>query len=61
VSDFKMKIIDEFRANEGRVGGPFVGAPMVLVYNRGRRTGRDLVHPTMYLPHDSVLELTRAG
>jgi deazaflavin-dependent oxidoreductase (nitroreductase family) len=43
------KIIEEFRANEGRVGGPFEGAPMTLVHHRGRKTGRDLVNPMMYM------------
>jgi deazaflavin-dependent oxidoreductase (nitroreductase family) len=42
-------IIDEFRANEGRVGGPFEGAPLTLVHHRGRRSGREYVSPTMYL------------
>jgi deazaflavin-dependent oxidoreductase (nitroreductase family) len=46
------KIIEEFRANEGRVGGPFEGAPMTLVHHRGRKTGRDLVNPMMYLRDD---------
>jgi deazaflavin-dependent oxidoreductase (nitroreductase family) len=46
------KIIDEFRANEGRVGGPFEGAPMVLVHHRGRTSGRALVNPMMYLPDE---------
>ena len=45
------KVIAEFRANDGRVGGPFEGAPMVLVHHRGRRSGREYVTPTMYLPH----------
>jgi deazaflavin-dependent oxidoreductase (nitroreductase family) len=45
--------IAEFRANEGRVGGNFDGAPMVLVHHRGRKTGREYVTPTMYLPHDT--------
>ncbi|WIM99756.1 nitroreductase/quinone reductase family protein [Actinoplanes oblitus] len=53
MSDWNAKIIDEFRANEGRVGGPFEGAPMVLVHNRGRKTGRELVIPLMYLPHET--------
>ncbi|MDA8379500.1 MAG: nitroreductase family deazaflavin-dependent oxidoreductase [Actinomycetota bacterium] len=44
--------IAEFRANEGRVGGPFAGAPMVLVHHRGRRTGREYVNPMMYMPAD---------
>ena len=46
------KTIAEFRANEGRVGGYFEGAPVVLVHHRGRASGRDYVTPTMYLPDD---------
>jgi len=46
------KTIAEFRANEGRVGGYFEGAPVVLVHHRGRRSGRDYVTPTMYLLDD---------
>ncbi|MEV0464626.1 nitroreductase/quinone reductase family protein [Nocardia tengchongensis] len=49
MSDWNTNIINEFRANEGRVGGPFEGAPMILMHHRGRKTGRDLVTPTMYL------------
>jgi deazaflavin-dependent oxidoreductase (nitroreductase family) len=45
--------IAEFRANEGRVGGPFEGAPVVLVHHRGRKSGNEYVTPTMYLPHDT--------
>lgn len=48
-SDWNTNIIAEFRANEGRVGGPFEGAPLVLVRHRGRRSGRELVSPVMYL------------
>jgi deazaflavin-dependent oxidoreductase (nitroreductase family) len=47
------KTIAEFRANEGRVGGYFEGAPVVLVHHRGRTSGRDYVTPTMYLPDDN--------
>jgi deazaflavin-dependent oxidoreductase (nitroreductase family) len=50
--DFNGRIVAEFRANDGRVGGPFEGAPMTLVHHRGRRSGRDLVNPVMYLPDD---------
>jgi deazaflavin-dependent oxidoreductase (nitroreductase family) len=46
------KVIDEFRANEGRVGGPFEGAPVVLLHHRGRTSGRGYVTPLMYLPDD---------
>ena len=50
-NDWNAKTIAEFRANEGRVGGPFEGAPMVLVHHRGRKSGREYVNPMMYLPY----------
>jgi deazaflavin-dependent oxidoreductase (nitroreductase family) len=53
VSDFNAQIIEEFRANEGRVGGPFAGAPIVLVHHRGRRSGKENIAPMMYLPHET--------
>jgi len=49
-SDWNEGVITEFRANEGRVGGYFEGAPMVLVHHRGRKSGREYVNPMMYLP-----------
>ena len=53
MSDWNAKTIEEFRANEGRVGGTFEGAPLVLVHHRGRKSAREYVTPTMYLPHDT--------
>src|SRR2546423_3134708 len=53
MSDWNAKTITESRANEGRVGGIFEDAPMVLVHHRGRKSGREYVTPTMYLPHDT--------
>ena len=47
------KIIAEFRANGGRVGGNFEGAPVVLVHHRGRKSGREYVNPLMYLPDEA--------
>lgn len=47
-SDWNDKIIKEFRANAGRVGGPFEGAPMVLLHHTGRKTGDEHVTPLMY-------------
>jgi deazaflavin-dependent oxidoreductase (nitroreductase family) len=44
------RIVDEFRANEGRVGGYFEGATMLLLHTTGRRTGREHVTPLVYLP-----------
>ena len=51
--DWNAKTIAEFRANEGKVGGVFEGAPMVLVHHRGRKTGQERVTPAMYLPNDT--------
>ncbi len=51
--DWNAKTIAEFRANQGRVGGNFEGAPMVLVHHQGRKTGRQLVTPMMYLPEET--------
>jgi hypothetical protein len=49
VNDGNTKIITEFRANQGRVGGPFQGAPLTLVHHRGRKSGREYVNPVMCL------------
>ena len=51
-SDWNAKTIAEFRANEGRVGGVFEGAPITLVHHRGRKSGREYVSPMMYLADD---------
>ncbi len=51
-NNWNEKVIADFRANDGRVGGPFEGAPMVLVHHRGRRTGHEYVNPMMYLPSE---------
>ena len=50
MSDWNAKVIEEFRQNHGRVGGPFEGAPMVLVHHVGRRTGAERVTPLVFLP-----------
>jgi deazaflavin-dependent oxidoreductase (nitroreductase family) len=51
-SDWNTKIIEEFRDNHGRVGGPFEGAPLTLIHYRGRKSGREYVSPVMYLAAD---------
>jgi deazaflavin-dependent oxidoreductase (nitroreductase family) len=52
MSDWNNKIIGEFRGNEGRVGGPFEGAPMLLLHTVGARTGQERVNPMMYMRVD---------
>jgi deazaflavin-dependent oxidoreductase (nitroreductase family) len=48
--DWNSKIIEEFRANKGKVGGPFDGAPLLLLHTVGARTGQPRVNPVMYRP-----------
>lgn len=48
VNDWNARIIEEFRANDGRVGGQFEGAPMLLLHSTGAKSGAERVHPMMY-------------
>ncbi|QDY75272.1 nitroreductase/quinone reductase family protein [Streptomyces qinzhouensis] len=49
-NDFNQKIIEEFRANDGRVGGPFEGARLLLLTTTGARSGARHTTPLGYLP-----------
>jgi deazaflavin-dependent oxidoreductase (nitroreductase family) len=46
--DRNQSIIDEFRAHDGRVGGPFEGRTLLLLHHRGARTGTERVNPLAY-------------
>lgn len=48
-NDFNLKVIEEFRANEGIVGGPFEGAPMLLLTTTGAKSGQLRTTPLVYL------------
>ena len=48
VNEWNRKIIEEFRANEGRVGGQFDGAPVLLLHTTGARSGEPRINPMMY-------------
>jgi len=48
VSGWNDNIISEFRANGGRVGGNFAGAPLLLLHTTGAKSGEPRVHPMMY-------------
>ncbi len=52
MQDWNRKIIEEFRANEGRVGGQFEGAPVLLLHTTGAKSGQERVNPMMYLDLD---------
>ncbi|MEO7268295.1 MAG: nitroreductase family deazaflavin-dependent oxidoreductase [Knoellia sp.] len=64
MSDWNAGIIEEFRANEGRVGGPFEGAPMILIHHLGAKSGTERVSPLMYFPQDDgsmIIVASKAG
>lgn len=50
MSDFNAQVIEEFRANHGKVGGNFEGAPLLLLHSIGAKSGQERVSPMMYLP-----------
>jgi deazaflavin-dependent oxidoreductase (nitroreductase family) len=52
VSEWNAPIVEEFRANGGKVGGNFEGAPLVVLHHTGRTSGEEHIAPMMYLASD---------
>ena len=48
MNDFNAQIIEEFRANQGRVGGMFEGSTLLLLHHVGAKTGTDRINPLVY-------------
>jgi deazaflavin-dependent oxidoreductase (nitroreductase family) len=63
LSDWNDKIINEFRTNQGRVGGGFEGAPLLLLHSTGAKTGAERISPMMYqqLPTGMAVFASKAG
>jgi deazaflavin-dependent oxidoreductase (nitroreductase family) len=63
MDDFNRAIIDEFRANDGKVGGPFEGAPVLLLTATGAKSKEQRTTPVMYLPDGErmVIFASKAG
>jgi deazaflavin-dependent oxidoreductase (nitroreductase family) len=55
MADWNSGIIEEFRANGGKVGGPFEGASLLLLHTIGAKTGAERVNPLMYRPEGNAL------
>ncbi len=51
-AEYNAKIIVEFRANEGRVGGMWEGTPLLLLHHTGAKSGVTRINPVAYLPDD---------
>jgi deazaflavin-dependent oxidoreductase (nitroreductase family) len=52
MTNFNQDIIDEFRANGGKVGGPFEGADIVIIHTTGAKSGQPRENPLAALPDD---------
>lgn len=63
VNEFNRAIIEEFRANNGKVGGPFEGAPVLLLTTTGAKSGERRTTPVMYLEDGErmVIFASKAG
>ena len=49
-ADWNRAVVEEFRANGGRVGGQFGGSDMILIHHVGARTGQTRVNPLVFFP-----------
>ena len=63
MSDWNQKIIEEFRTNEGRVGGRYEGRTLLLLHHTGAKTGTERINPVAYqrLSDDSVAIFASKG
>jgi deazaflavin-dependent oxidoreductase (nitroreductase family) len=62
-ADFNAQVIEEFRANEGRVGGMFEGLPLLLLHHTGAKSGASRINPLAYQAHEGryVIFASKAG
>jgi len=47
-NEFNQRVVDEFRANQGKVGGQMASIPLMLLTTTGAKTGRALTKPLAY-------------
>ncbi|KAB7758330.1 deazaflavin-dependent nitroreductase [Mycolicibacterium mucogenicum] len=52
---FNAAIVDEFRANGGKVGGQFEGGNLLLLHTTGAKSGQPRMSPLAYLPVDGKI------
>ncbi|MGE0216038.1 nitroreductase family deazaflavin-dependent oxidoreductase [Mycolicibacterium sp.] len=55
LDDFNRKIVEEFRANGGKVGGPFEGGTLLLLHTVGAKSGKTRLSPLAYLTIDGKM------
>ncbi|KGI68015.1 nitroreductase family deazaflavin-dependent oxidoreductase [Mycolicibacterium rufum] len=55
LDDFNRAIVEEFRANGGKVGGPFEGGTLLLLHTVGAKSGQPRLSPLAYLTLDGKM------
>lgn len=55
LDDFNRSIVEEFRANGGKVGGPFEGGTLLLLHTTGAKSGESRLSPLAYLMIDGKM------
>jgi deazaflavin-dependent oxidoreductase (nitroreductase family) len=55
VNAWNKNVIEEFRTNDGKVGGQFENADVLLLRTKGAKSGADRVNPMMYLEEDGKI------
>ena len=55
LNDFNRAIVEEFRANGGKVGGPFEGGTLLLLHTTGAKSGKTRLSPLAYLTIDQKM------
>ncbi len=60
---FNQQVIEDFRANNGAVGGFFAGKPVLILHNTGAKTGTQRLSPLVYATHDDryVVAASKGG
>ena len=62
MSDWNKAIIEEFRANAGKVGGHFEGKPMLLIHTTGAKSGKPHLNPVIYtMDGDKLVVIASQG
>lgn len=55
MSDWNKKIIEEFRANDGRVGGPYANNTLLILHTTGAKSGKEHINPLVTFVDDDRL------
>ncbi len=55
LDEFNRGVVEEFRTNDGKVGGPFEGNTLLLLHTKGAKSGAPRLTPLAYLSVDGQM------